>query len=590
MRLFPQRFFWRLTLGLSFCLIFAMILSGFFLTRSLRARLVEELTEGQTTQARIMGIQLDREFIFENSAYLQAKAKKLGENCLCRVTLMALDGVVLADSNLSFDQLPGVENHRGRPEVAKALKDTEGSAVRRSATIGVDLLYTATPFYMDGKINGVVRTALPLTQVEKKVASLRGTVFGVTAIILGLAILMGLWLSRSFNRPVQEMSEVAERLAQGDYEARVLSLGSDEHGQLGKTINFLADRVKKTVEELSREKAQLSTVLSNMVEAVLAVDGSRNVLVMNPMFSRLFQVQPSEVMGKPFFEIFRSSELGQLLNVCLETKQSQSGTVQMSSPEERAFEAQAVPLIQDGASVGALLVLHDITRVRQLEQVRKDFVANVSHELRTPLASVKGYAETLKSGVKDKKSRDEFLQTIERHADNMTRLVEDLLELSSIESGRRVPELKPLAIMDLIRDVVGSLIPLADHRKVTVEIKGNSLPPIKGDETQIKQVLTNLIDNAIKFNRENGRVSVSGQVSGGGVEISVNDTGIGIPAQDQPRLFERFYRVDKARSREMGGTGLGLSIVKHIVEAHGGRVRMESVEGEGSTFRFFIPY
>ncbi len=399
------------------------------------------------------------------------------------------------------------------------------------------------------------------------------------------------WVSRFFTRPVSELAKVARQLAEGNYDARVVSRLSGEHGRLGATLNLLAEKFQESIRELSLEKGRLCAILANMVEAVVAIGAEDRILAVNPALCRLFGVNSRECIGKPFLDVFRHSQLNFLLAATKEGHGEKTAEIKVFTPEERTFEAHAVPLVLEDGKPGALLVLHDITRLRALEQLRRDFVANVSHELHTPLASIKAFAETLLAGaLEDPDHRREFVEAIEKDADRMTSLVEDLLHLAFIESGRQGLRLEPVSLADLARDETARLKPLAEKKKIKLDCQWDpAIPLVRADKNQIRQVVTNFLDNAIKFNKEGGRVGISADVKDGFVALSIEDTGIGIPSEDLARIFERFYRVDKARSRELGGTGLGLAIVKHIAESHGGSVSVESVEGKGSVFRLTLP-
>lgn len=392
------------------------------------------------------------------------------------------------------------------------------------------------------------------------------------------------WLS-----PLKEINKVLQRLLSGDLSARVTHSTADRFGKLGENLNQLAQRFESKFQMLTQDRARLLTVLINMVEAVVAVDIQGRVLVANPAFSKLFGVE-GEIVGRPLLEVLRHTGLNQILQQVLKTQEEAVDEITTWDPEERVFEAHGMPLVEGTVCVGALFVLHDITRIRKLEKIRKDFVANVSHELRTPLASIKGFAETLREGgIDDEKNRLGFVKSIENHADRMTDLVDDLLDLTAIESGQRAPTKEPLDLTEMVDEVIDSLKQLAARKNVTLMSEVKNIAPVPFDKKQIKQVLTNLLQNAIKFNKEKGTVTIRAKDETDTLIVSVTDTGIGIPPSDLPRIFERFYRVDKARSREMGGTGLGLAIVKHIIEAHGGRLTVESTQGEGSTFQFTLP-
>lgn len=356
-------------------------------------------------------------------------------------------------------------------------------------------------------------------------------------------------------------------------------------------LSRLKEKTDGAVAELIAEKARLSAILAGMVEAVVAVDNRGDIILVNAGLCELFSIDAQASQGKPFLEVLRQAELADILKEVLIDGKPRQMPARLFAPQERVFECHAVPLLRGKASLGALLVLHDITQVRRLEQMRRDLVANVSHELRTPLSAIKGYAETLLGGaLEEPANRLEFVSAIEKEADNMSRLVDDLLDLAAIESGRRKPALEAVSLFAVAKNTIDKLRAAARKRNVSLEILPAEAPQVRADGKQLDQVFTNLIDNAIKYNREGGAVTVSFEAAAdGAVTATVADTGIGVPTADLPRLFERFYRVDKSHSRELGGTGLGLSIVKHIVEAHHGSVSVESAEGQGSKFRFTLP-
>jgi two-component system, OmpR family, phosphate regulon sensor histidine kinase PhoR len=570
-----RRFAPRLALAVGGLLAAAVGALGWAFAEELRRELTGDLTAALVTESKLAALQ---------GGSPAGAASRAAAACGCRATVVAPDGRVLADSELDAAGLAKAENHAARPEVAAALAGRTGHAVRRSATVGVDMLYAAAP----GPGGTAVRLALPLTQVARRVSAARAYVLWAALAVLAAALAAAWLLARAAGGPLEDMAAAAAKLAAGDYAARVRGVApGDERGVLADTLNELAARVEGTVAELTKEHGQFAAVLGQMAEGVVAVDGEGRVLLANPALSRLLGVDAGAAKGRPFVESLRHAGASELLASVLREGRAVSKELRLFAPEELMFDAHCAPLPQGGA----LLVLHDITRLRRLEQVRRDFVANVSHELRTPLSSIRGFAETLREGaVDDEENRLGFLKTIEEQAIGLQKLVDDLLDLSAIESGHRPPKLAPVELGPLVRETLRRFGPAAAERGVALAASlPDRLAPALADADQTRQVLANLVDNAVKYTEKGGRVDVSARPAGGGLVVDVRDTGAGIPAPDLPRVFERFYRVEKARTREAGGTGLGLAIVKHLVEAQGGRVSVESRQPGGSTFSFFLP-
>ncbi len=358
------------------------------------------------------------------------------------------------------------------------------------------------------------------------------------------------------------------------------------------SIRSLFQNIEEKIDQLKREKEEMDTILRSMVEHVVAVDEGGSILYLNNVTENALSIKSAEAMGKHFVEVVRHAALNELLTSILTSKEELDREIELFLPESRHFEVRAVPLPLKNGKSGVLLVMHDITRIHNLEVVRKDFIANVSHELGTPLTSIRGYAETLLSGaIADTKHNREFLQFILTESERLSRLVEDLLDLSAIESGSERLKKSLFSLEELLREVLDNCKTLAKEKEVTLEnISGKELPKINADRDKIKQVFLNLLDNAIKFNHKDGKVTLESRIAEKTFVILVKDTGVSIPSADIPRIFERFYRVDKDRSRKLGGTGLGLAIVKHIVNLHGGAIQATSAPNEGSTFSITLPF
>ena len=406
-----------------------------------------------------------------------------------------------------------------------------------------------------------------------------------------LAAFFSFWISSVVFPPVRDIAFWAKSIAAGDFSKKVAIPTQDEMGALAEAMNYMSQRVQGRMEEFIADKSRLEAVFLSMFDGVMVIDQSGEIVLMNQTLKEFLQVD-TEVTGKKPLEVIRNIDIQELAQRVLTShSRLESREITLLLPEERVLLAHATPVLRADTIDGAVLVFHDITQLRQLEKVRQDFVANVSHELRTPVSTIRGYAETLLEGaLEDKAHAREFLRIIYDDAERLSKLINDLLDLSRIESGKMKLALEECSLEAVVDKVLTGMD--KEARKNSVTLKKDiprRLVKIRIDEAAIAQVLFNLVENAIKYNNAGGSVTISARETDRGVEVSVTDTGIGIPQEDIPRIFERFYRVDKARSRELGGTGLGLSIVKHIVQAHHGEVMVESALDKGSTFRFILP-
>jgi len=512
---------------------------------------------------------LEREALLARAALatgdLNAAAHQLHKDTGLRITVIAPDGKVLAESDKPVEELAGIENHLYRPEVQDALRTGSGHARRHSDTLSVDMAYVAVRAPV-----GVVRVALPLHEIAATTGHVRRTVAGASLLVGLCAIPIVYWLTRRVTQPISTMRAVAGSVARGDFTRQAPTHLTGELSELAGALNDMSAQLAARLDELTREKAGLAAILAGMAEGVLVVDAAGKIRLMNAALREQFGLT-DDALGKTPLEVLRLLDL------------EQPGTRELTvfAPTERTFVVNAARL-----SAGMVTVFHDITRLKQLENLRKEFVANVSHELRTPLSIIKGYVETLlDEQMSDPATTQQFLQRIQKHSRQLESLIEDLLNISALESQRAKLDFAPVNL----RDLTGSVITeLTRDKNIMVEANVPDIT-VRADAGRLQQVFVNLLDNALKYTQDGGRVVVSARVIGNEVECCVADNGPGIAAEHLPRIFERFYRVDKARSRELGGTGLGLSIVKHIVQAHGGRVWAESMVGTGSRFYFELP-
>jgi two-component system phosphate regulon sensor histidine kinase PhoR len=528
-----------------------------------------------------------------------ALADDLGARAQARVTFIAADGRVLGDSEVALADLPSLENHAHRPEIARALAGQPGSSMRWSATVHDRLMYAAVPLALPDGTRGAARLAVPLADVDAALRHLRHLLLAALAIALVVAIFMSSVAAHLLSGALRRMTDVARRMSSGDLEARTRVAGRDEVAELGRALDHLADSLSTTLGELRGERDLLGSILQSMREGVLVLDGDRRILLVNPAL-RSTLLLGAAVEGKAPLEAVRNADLQEILDRAFSSNEATSGEIEVGGLTRKRLLVHASPLpapeAKGGrAAAGLLAVFVDVTEIRRLETLRKDFVANVSHELRTPVTAVRSAVETLRHTLeRDQTSSARFVDMIDRNAQRLGSLVEDLLDLSRIESHEYKPELESLPLRAAAEQVVSLLRAKVETKKQTLSLE---IPTegyvLRADRRALEQVLTNLVDNAVKYCPPGAAITLRARRvdngTGGRVRVEVVDTGPGIEPRHQPRLFERFYRVDGGRSRDMGGTGLGLSIVKHLVEAMSGAVGVESSPGRGSLFWFTLP-
>ncbi len=427
--------------------------------------------------------------------------------------------------------------------------------------------------------------------VGQMLALVRGAT--VVSVITGVifVILFGFFLGRRVGRRVEEMTRAAERYARGDLSQKIELDAQDELKSLSDAMNDMADSLRDRIADMEAEKSQLNAILENMAEGIIAVDSESRVLLINSGAEKIIGKKQSQVLGVPLLEVTKNPDIDELMNQVICVPKVVHREIELYRPDEKTIKVSALGLEKCEGGVCGILVLYDVTEIKRLENLRRDFVANVSHELRTPLTSIKGFLETLISGaLKDPDRARDFLGRMDEDASRLTRLINDLLDLSRIESGQLKMKIEPVDLAEQIEETLATFHPRLEEKKIFVVnlISSAKLPHVLADPDKLKQVLVNLVDNAIKFNRPAGQIKFSAETMNDRVKVSIEDSGSGIPNDDLLRIFERFYRVDKARAREEGGTGLGLAIVKHIIEAHGGEVFCESVIGMGTKFSFTL--
>jgi len=587
----PIRLFWKLFLACAGLNVLACFLFGLVFSRWLETQLVEQVDRRLRDAALLVRGELAERLSAGPSEELQRQVRQFGESTGLRFTLIAMDGAVLADSSqANLDDVQQMDNHRDRPEVASARVYGESPRGRMSTTLNERFTYYALRAEANGQAVGVVRTAMPALLVQVQVASLRQRLWALVAAVFLAVLALSYWIVGQIIQPLETLNATAAAIAAGDYQHRVYVPSHDEFGLLAQTFNRISQDLNSRMKQLGQSHERHSTVLGGMIEGVLAVDVRQRIVLANRAAGRLFDFRPAAAEGRPLLEVVRNHALDQAVTTALATGQPQRLETRREGSEKQITDIHVSPLPGDPCP-GVVLVMHDTTELRRLESLRRDFVANVSHELKTPLSAIKAYAETLRNGaINDPEASQRFLGQIEEQSDRLHSLILDMLSLARVESGQQAFEIGRISVADAMAGTVDTYRHVAETKKILLTIdQPDAAGYVRADREALREILDNLVDNAIKYTPEGGKVTLHSQPSEDVVRIEVTDTGIGISEENRRRVFERFYRVDKARSRELGGTGLGLSIVKHLVQSFCGKASVESEPGRGSTFRIELP-
>jgi len=575
---------WRITIPFIVLILVIMGILGAYLVNSTRDNQIDALHSQLKNEAMITAEASLPGFLGqEQQAVLDTLAKTLGENIDTRITIIALDGTVLGDSE---EDPASMENHAARPEIQDALATGAGESSRFSTTLGVRMMYVAVPVTYQGEVLGVARVSLPLTEVEsltRRITVIIATAMAVAAILVILAA----WIiARITTRPIRRLTIASQKIASGKLGQRINVESRDEVGELAHAFNEMSLKLKELVEEISGDRARLASILDNMADGVIVTDIDRRITLCNKAAENLFSIK--NAAGKPsLMEVVRDHEINELVKSSLET--GEMGDIRYESGTSQRYIRAIAIAVNSRKPEGVLILFQDLTDVRNLQTTRRELIGNISHEFRTPLAGIKAMVETLRDGaVNDKEAARDFLSRIDEEIDRLTQLVAELTELSRIETGKVELKLEPINLNDIIVEVINQLTPQAERQQLSIKTElAPDLPAVRADTDRIKQVITNLVHNAVKFTPSGGNISISSNYDDRYVAVDVTDEGIGISRSDLPHIFERFYKSDRARAG--GGTGMGLAIAKHVVEAHGGNIRAESREGKGSTLSFNIP-
>jgi two-component system phosphate regulon sensor histidine kinase PhoR len=586
-----RRIFWQIYPGHLIVTFFTLLVCFAVFTSALERFYRKQVAENLESLALFSAEQVRDRFDVNNLDYLNDTAAKLGSKSPARITLILPDGTVAGESAKSREQM---ENHRDRPEVKVAIEQGRtGQSIRFSNSVRKTMLYVAVPVYHDNILAGVVRTAIPLLKIQEVLSGMERTLLWGGVVILLLAALLSLFVSRRISKPLERIKQGAERFAAGDFSYRLHSIVSAEIGSLAETMNQMAAQLEERLQTVSKERNQREAVLSSMVEGVLAVDTDGQIISLNKAAAQFFNVfRPETAPGRSIEEVFRNVKLQRFVAEVLEGQEARECELVVQNNQTYYLQARGTNLLGvQNSRIGAVVVFNDVSRLRRLENLRRDFVANVSHELKTPITAIKGFVETLLDGaIKDPIEAERFLKIVAKHADRLNAIIEDLLMLSRLEQdGTEGMEMQKTGLCGLVNSAVEVCARRAAEKNITIRVECSKELTATVNPPLIEQALINLIGNAVKYSADGKSITVNACAEKGRIVLSVKDQGFGIEEKHLERLFERFYRVDSGRSRQEGGTGLGLSIVKHIAQAHGGTVSVQSRYGEGSTFSVFLP-
>lgn len=586
-----KRILWQLFPSYLLIIFTALLAVGIYTSSSLREFYYEQTAEDLKTSAWLVERQVVREASPFDSEFLNTLSSELGTKTNTRITIIDLSGKILGDSHEDPSRM---DNHSDRPEFMTAIKGQIGMALRFSNILEEEMMFIAVPITREKKITGVVRTSIPTTFIDRAIQTIELKIGGVGLMVALLAAGISLIVSRRISRPLEQMKHSAQTIAKGEWKDK-LSVTSDsvEISALSDTLNQMASQLEERISTITNQRNESEAVLSSMIEGVLAVDASERVIRLNKAAAKLLDIEADKSEGRPIEHIVRNPHLRNFVEKTLGGMETVETDLTIGSQNEIFLQAHGAALRDvHGNSIGAVIVLNDVTSIRRLETVRRDFVANVSHELKTPITLIKGFLETLQQGAMENKEKAEhFLNIMAKQVERLNSIIEDLLSLSRLEQDSGKPEIQMgrTSVHKILESVIRDLELKAVDRKTTINMNCDKELEVFSNPPLLSQAVLNLVDNALKYSEPGGQIEVEARETETEIVIGVQDFGCGIDSSHLPRLFERFYRVDQARSRQLGGTGLGLAIVKHIAQAHGGSVSVDSTLGKGSRFSIHLP-
>ena len=585
-----KRIFWQLFPSYLLITFTALLIVGGYASDSLREFYYNRTAEDLKARARLIERQIARKIPPFNPSSLNSLSRDLGTKTNTRITIIDLSGKVLGDSH---EEPSRMDNHADRPEFRNALQGETGMALRFSNTLEEQMMYLAVPIIREDKLSGVVRTSIPITFIDQALRTIEFKIGGVGLVVALLAAGISLMVSRRISNPLEQMKNSAESIARGEWKEH-LSLKTDsvEISALSNALNQMALQLEDRIKTITSQSNESEAVLSSMVEGVLAVDAAENIIRLNKAAGKILEIKPENAEGRPIDEVVRNSHLREFIERTLSGIENVETDLTIGNKNEIFLQAHGAALkdMQE-KSIGAVIVLNDVTRLRRLETVRRDFVANVSHELRTPITSIKGFVETLQQGaLENREEAERFLEIMSKQVERLNAIIEDLLSLSRLEqdSGTLEIEMEKTKVLPILESVIRDCENKTLKKNTSIKLNCPNELEVFANPPLLNQAVLNLVDNALKYSEQGGEIKVQALSTETETVIEIQDWGCGIDSAHLPRLFERFYRVDQARSRQLGGTGLGLAIVKHIAQVHGGRVSVNSTLGKGSRFSIHL--
>jgi two-component system phosphate regulon sensor histidine kinase PhoR len=585
-----KKLIWQLFPSFLLITLLSLFAVSWYASNSLHHFFLDQAASDLKIRALLVEKQIAAHLTPLDAAEVDAICKELGKKSATRITVILPSGQVIGDSRETPRQM---DNHADRPEIVMALKGKSGQSTRYSNTLRQQMIYVALPLQQNQSSLGVIRTSVPITSIKGELKSIQIKIALGGLMIAALAALISLLISRRIIRPIEELKKGTDRFADGDLTHRLAAPYSEELAGLAEALNQMAAQLDRRINTIISQRNELETVLASMLEGVVAIDNEERLININAVAAGFFDCKPEECPGRHLQEVIRNSALQLFVRQSISSKVPKEDDISLYHNGEKTLHLQSSPLLDANKKhIGTLIVFNDVTHLRRLEDMRRDFVANVSHEIKTPLTAIKGFVETLRLGNVDKPEETErFLGIIQKHVDRLSFIVEDLLSLSRIEQEdeRKAIQIEKGVILDVLKSAAQICRSKAEEKKIQINHICEPQLTSSFDSSLLEQALVNLLDNAIKYSEPNSTIHLKANLNDSEVKIIVEDRGIGIAKKHLPRLFERFYRVDKARSRNLGGTGLGLAIVKHIAQAHGGHVSVESSLGVGSVFTIHLP-